>query len=129
MTADTFPCPMTQSLLMYLYITVKPLPSGHSLLSRHLGRSQRCPLNTSFTRSSFLCTVNTDWISYQWKPNRNGMWLTQMMSCDVYIMTSFKSLSHQFSIFEGMGGWKPCHLMHDYGIFRHCMTSSLTLNS
>ena len=28
---------------------LKPLLSGHPLLSRHLGRSRKCPLNTGFT--------------------------------------------------------------------------------
>ena len=38
-----------QQILFRVYITVKPLLSRHPLLSGHLGRSRRCPLNRGFT--------------------------------------------------------------------------------
>ena len=41
--------PLNVTCLQTLRNCYKPSLSGHSLLSRHMGRSLRCPLNRAFT--------------------------------------------------------------------------------
>ena len=58
---------------------LQPLLSGHPLLSRHLGRSQRCPLNI---RKLYYCNSMYPW----------GYWASEFCLQEIQITGELKSI-------------------------------------